>query len=461
VSAPRISQVAPGSPAEAAGLRVGDEVLSIDGAEPIDVIEWQQMIDGEAPVLLVHREGAPIDRRVVVAKGNGEPLGARVDSAVFDRIRTCDNHCEFCFIYQLPKGMRPSLYLKDDDYRLSFLYGNFTTLTRFTELDAERVISERLSPLYVSVHASDPAVRSALLRNPRGATSLRWLDVLLENDIEVHAQVVVCPGVNDGEVLSDTLLAFLDRFADVHSVGVVPLGLSDHSNEPNMRPHSAEEAAAVIDQVERTAALSRAMFGQGRIFASDEFYLIAHRALPDLAALDDLTQVENGIGMIRTFEESFRTRQPTGAEGGATGFFREVDGAPPWGYRAERAEPTMAAMSGRPTVVLTGAYGARIIPDLLAEAGLADVEVITVENRFFGGNISVAGLMTGSDIARTITSHGAGATYLLPDVCLHEGRLIDGMTLDELPGHVEVVATEGAALRTHLEAATLPAGSRS
>ena len=451
MSAPRISHVAPGSPAELAGLLVGDEVLSIDGAEPLDVIEWQQMADGADLELLVRRVGAPIDRRVRVAKDTGEPLGARVDSAVFDKIRTCDNHCEFCFIYQLPKGMRKSLYLKDDDYRLSFLYGNFTTLTRFTELDAERVVTERLSPLYVSVHAADPDVRAGMLRNARGATSLRWLDVLLENGIEVHAQVVVCPGVNDGPVLEETLLGFLDRFATVASVGVVPLGISDHSDEPNMRPHTAAEADATLASVERAASLSLQLLGRRRIFASDEFYLIARRPLPPLASLEDLTQIENGIGMIRTFEESFRTRRESQATLGGTGFFQSVDGAPPWGYRAERAAASDATTTGRRPVVLTGAYGAQIIPPLLAEADLDEVEVLEVENRFFGGNISVAGLMTGEDIARTIKAHGGLGTYLLPDVCLHEGLLIDGGTVDQLPGHVEVVPTDGAALRNHLE----------
>ena len=426
-------------------------MLSIDGAEPLDVIEWQQMTDGGDLELLVRHDGALIDRKVRITKADGEPLGARVDSAVFDRIRTCDNHCEFCFIYQLPKGMRKSLYLKDDDYRLSFLYGNFTTLTRFTELDAERVVTERLSPLYVSVHASDPDVRASLLRNARGATSLRWLDVLLENGIEVHAQVVVCPGVNDASVLEETLLAFLDRFADVASVGVVPLGISDHSNEPNMRPHTAWEADATLQLVERAAALSRNLLGRRRIFASDEFYLIAQRPLPPLSSLDDLTQIENGIGMIRSFEESFRTRHQSQAAHSATGFFQSVDGAPPWGYRAERGAISQAAITGRPPVVLTGAYGAMVIPSLLEDAGLDGVEVLVVENRFFGGNIAVAGLMTGEDVTRTIVEHGSTATYLLPDVCLHEGLLIDGMAIDDLPGHVEVVPTDGSALRRHLE----------
>ena len=149
-----------------------------------------------------------LQREVVVDKPDGSPMGVEVDSALFDRVRTCDNHCEFCFIYQLPPGLRRSLYVKDDDYRLSFLYGNFTTLTRFTEADLERVVSEGLGPLYVSIHATDPGKRTEMLRNRRGATSLRWLRTLLDHGVEVHGQVVVCPGLNDGAWLEDTCLLY-------------------------------------------------------------------------------------------------------------------------------------------------------------------------------------------------------------------------------------------------------------
>ena len=191
----------------------GDEIVSIDGEVPTDVIRWQMLVDEADPTFELVRGGLEVE--LTVDKAAGEPLGAEVDAAIFDRVRTCDNHCEFCFIYQLPKGLRRSLYLKDDDYRLSFLYGNFTTLTRFTELDLERVVTERLSPLYVSIHATDPEVRSRMLRNPRGAYSLRWLRALLDHDIEVHGQVVVCPGINDGDVLDDTLFGVLDRFPEL------------------------------------------------------------------------------------------------------------------------------------------------------------------------------------------------------------------------------------------------------
>ena len=203
----------PGSPADAAGLVPGDEIVRVDGLAPRDVIEWQYATDVADPSLDVVRQG--LDLELTVPKREGESLGIEVQSAVFDRVRTCDNHCEFCFIYQLPKGMRRSLYLKDDDYRLSFLYGNFTTLTRFTEADLERVVTERLSPLHVSIHATDHHIRNRMLKNSRGGMSLRWLRALLDHGIEVRGQVVVCPGVNDGDVLDDTLAGVLDRFPEL------------------------------------------------------------------------------------------------------------------------------------------------------------------------------------------------------------------------------------------------------
>src|SRR6266536_1974582 len=191
----RVVAVAPGSPAASTGIQPGDEVLSLNGEAVRDVIRYQ--IQADEPVVELELRRGGLEQLTVVEKAAGAPLGLELASPVFDRVQTCDNHCPFCFIHQLPKGMRRSLYLKDDDYRLSFLYGNFTTLTRFTEADLERVISERLSPLYVSIHATDPDMRAQLLRNRRGATSLRWLAALLDAGIDVHGQIVVCPGVND------------------------------------------------------------------------------------------------------------------------------------------------------------------------------------------------------------------------------------------------------------------------
>jgi putative radical SAM enzyme (TIGR03279 family) len=453
VSAPVISEVAEDSPAARAGLAVGDSLVSVNGIVPLDVIEYQQLVDGAVVELVVHRPRSPVDRRVRIEKTEGEPLGLRVDSAVFDRIRTCDNHCEFCFIYQLPKGLRRSLYLKDDDYRLSFLYGNFTTLTRFTELDAERVITERLSPLYVSIHATDPEVRAQMLRNRRGATSLRWLDVLLEAGIEVHGQVVVCPDVNDGGILEETLLDCLDRFGALASVAVVPLGLSKYSTEPAMRPHSLEEARAALDLVEAISDAGSRLRGRRAIFASDEYYLMADRPLRPLDYYQDIDQLENGIGMAAQFIDEATSSDPSGAQR-HTGFFQAVDGAPPWGYRAERSALSSSRSSEAPTL-LSGELGAPILRSALAKMGRSEIEVVAVANEFFGGTTGVTGLMTATDVSRTIIERGETRRWVLPDICLNEGRFLDGAGIEDLPVEVEVVATTGTALRQLVDQVTL------
>jgi NifB/MoaA-like Fe-S oxidoreductase len=388
---------------------------------------------------------------VHVDKAPGEPLGVEVSSAVFDRIKTCDNHCAFCFIYQLPKGMRRSLYLKDDDYRLSFLYGNFTTLTRFTELDAERILTERLGPLFVSIHATDPDLRARLLRNPKGATSLRWLRVLLDGGIEVHGQIVVCPGVNDGDAFEDTLAGILDRYAELASVGVVPLGLSRYSNEPEMRPHTTAEAAGVLDTVDEWQRLFRRTLGHRMVFAADEYYLLAGRAIPPAGHYEGFPQHENGIGIARAFADAFHRPGAAGPGGVRHGFFAAVDAAPAEGYRAPRLATVPAGLDDRPVTVLTGTYGARLLTPLVERHPRHDVDVTEISNDFFGGNIGVAGLLTGADVARALDRTDPGRRCLLPDACLNEGRFLDGLTLADLPRDVEVVPADGASLRRALD----------
>ena len=452
MSAPTVTSVTAASAAARAGLAVGDEILSLNGHEPRDVIDFQQLSDRADLSVLIRRAGAPLPRLVRVDKGAGEPLGVEVSSAVFDRIRTCDNHCAFCFIYQLPKGMRRSLYLKDDDYRLSFLYGNFTTLTRFTELDAERILTERLGPLFVSIHATDPELRAHMLRNPKGATSLRWLQVLLDGGIEVHGQIVVCPGVNDGDALEDTLAGILDRFPSLASVGAVPLGVSRYSNEPEMRPHTVQEAQRVLDTVEEWQGLFRRAVGHRMVFAADEYYLLAGRELPPARHYEGFPQHENGIGMARAFSESF-VRPSRGGPGGVRhGFFAAVDSAPAQGYRAPRLPALPGASDERPVCVLTGTYGSRVLEPLLAAHPRHDeIELRAIPNAFFGGNIGVAGLLTGEDLSRALEDVPESVRCLLPDACLNEGRFLDGLTLADLPRPVEVVPSDGRSLRVALD----------
>ncbi|MGB3734396.1 MAG: DUF512 domain-containing protein, partial [Ilumatobacter sp.] len=350
--APLVVSVATGSPAESVGVLPGDEIVRVNGEVPRDIIEWQMATDEADVELDVLRGG--LDLSMTVEKAEGASLGIEVSSAVFDRVRTCDNHCEFCFIYQLPKGMRRSLYLKDDDYRLSFLYGNFTTLTRFTEADLERVVTERLSPLHVSIHATDPDVRSQMLKNPRGAMSLRWLRALLDHDIAVKGQVVVCPGVNDGAILDDTMAGILDRYPELESVAVVPLGISKFNGEDAMRFHTLAEAQAVVDTVADWQDVFQATLGKRMVYAADEYYLMAQRPFPDAERYDDFAMHEDGIGMARTFEAEFNG---TAAEvtGVRSGFFAAVD-----------APPNPAAYTGLRSPCATA-------PDPVAGVGQSDV----------------------------------------------------------------------------------------
>ena len=452
MSLPRVVAVAPGSPAQRAGLEPGDEVVSLNGQQPRDVIQWQLLTDDADLDVEVRRGGLDLD--LSIPKRAGEPLGAEVHSALFDQVRTCDNHCEFCFIYQLPPGLRQSLYVKDDDYRLSFLYGNFTTLTRFTELDLERVVTEGLGPLFVSIHATDPDVRTRMLRNRRGATSLRWLGALLDHGVEVHGQVVVCPGVNDGPVLDDTLAGLLDRYPRLATMCVVPLGLSRYSKEGDLRVHTVDEAAAVVDTVEDWQDVFLSTLSRRLVFAADEYYLLAGRSFPSADAYEGFPQHENGVGMARTFELELLGAKETGT-GVHAGFFSWVDGAPPEGYRAprlvNRPDHGPNQSPNRPTAVLTGEYGARVLRPLLDGVGRDDVRVLPVRNEFFGGNIGVTGLLVGEDIARVLRDEPEGHRYLLPDVCLSKGAFLDGTTPADLPRRVEVVATDGVALRNALE----------
>jgi NifB/MoaA-like Fe-S oxidoreductase len=359
------------------------------------------------------------------------------------------------------------------------------------------VITEGLSPLNVSIHATNPDRRSDLLRNRRGAPSLRWLRVMLDAGIEVHGQLVVCPGLNDGDVLDDTLAGILDGFPELASVHAVPLGISQFNREPALRLHTYDEACAVVDTVHKWQEVYLASLGRRVVFAADEYYLMAGRSFPPADAYEGFCQHENGVGMVRTLELEL-TGRASSATGVADGFFAWVEGrtdsgasissvtatgsplagavrgdAPPDGYRAPRMLPLVdadpvAPRSGSvvhltprrnaPVGVLTGEYGAavlrQLLPPVLSDLGRSfadhDVRIIPVRNEFFGGNTAVAGLMTGADISRVLAAEPEGHRYLLPDVCLSRGVFLDGMRADELPRPVEIIKTDGLALRSAL-----------
>ena len=342
MSAPTVTSVTAASPAARAGLAVGDELLSIDGQEPRDVIDFQRLSDAGDLSVLVRRAGAPLPRLVRVDKAAGEPLGVEVSSAVFDRIRTCDNHCAFCFIYQLPKGMRRSLYLKDDDYRLSFLYGNFTTLTRFTELDAERILTERLGPLFVSIHTTDPELRAQHAAQPEG----RHQPALAAGAPRRRHR-----GARPDRRLPGRQRRRRARGHAGRDPGPLPGAGQRGRRAARAQPvlqrardapaHGRTEAERVLDTVDEWQRLFRRALGHRMVFAADEYYLLAGRDLPPARHYEGFPQHENGIGMARAFAESF-ARPAAGGPGGVRhGFFASVDAAPAEGYRAPRL-PTRA-----------------------------------------------------------------------------------------------------------------------
>jgi NifB/MoaA-like Fe-S oxidoreductase len=309
----------------------------------------------------------------------------------------------------------------------------------------------------------------------------------------VHGQIVVCPGVNDGAVLEDTMVGILDEYPELTNVAVVPLGVSRYNNEARMRPHTTEEAAAVVATVHAAQLRFIELLGQPMVFAADEYYLLAGLPFPDAAAYGAFDMHEDGIGMARAFETEFHGQSGDHTIGVQPGFFAWVDGAPAEGYRAPRWEVTSSAsestavasgaarrpistLSGSgstavelsprrprpdaPTGILTGPYGAQVLGPLVASLGRDDVRVIPVENQFFGGNTGVSGLMVGSDLARVLADEPVGHRYLLPDVCLSGGVFLDGTAPGDLPRPVEVIATDGVALRRALDVA-VPAGASS
>jgi putative radical SAM enzyme (TIGR03279 family) len=465
---PQIAAIDRSSAAFRVGLVVGDRVVSVNGVVPRDILEWQRLVESDDVdiCILRGRETLEFD----LTRQPGEPLGVSISSAVFDRIHTCDNHCEFCFIYQLPKGMRRSLYMKDDDYRLSFLFGNFTTMTRFTEADLERVIDERLSPLYVSIHSPDPHVRSDMLRNVRGGFSLRWMKVLLDNDIQIRAQIVLCPGVNDGEILESTLAGLLEQYPTLESIAIVPLGLSRFNSEDRMRVHTRAEAELVIETVAKWQSRYVRAIGCQPINLADEFYLVAQKTVPEASQYGEFPMLEDGVGLVRSFLDSFAGTGPD-LMGKQSGFFASVDVASPTDYvrmvnpaadtglRSSVPVPVSLRvrkqMVDKPVAIVTGSYGASIMRNALHEQNFADVAILEVKNQYFGGNTAVAGLMTFEDIHRVLSDDNGEHLYLLPDVCLNDGVFLDGGLLDDLSREfdVEVLPTSGSSLRDRLESA--------
>lgn len=423
-----IESVEPGSLGDEIGLRPGDEIFSINGSRMEDVIDYRFLIADEVVTLQI-APGGDRDRiyTITVEKEADETLGVMFTADVFDGIRICNNNCDFCFVYQNPRRMRRSLYIKDDDYRLSFLHGDFITLTNLTEAHFRRIIDLNLSPLYVSIHATDPQVRVQMLRNPKGALLWEHLGRLFDHGIQIHGQVVLCPGMNDGPILTRTIEEMAACYPNCLSMAIVPVGLTGHRRGlPAMRLVNRPEANAVIDRVEAWQRRFKRELGARFVYASDEMYLLAERPFPPASHYEAEGQYENGVGLVAHFQTEWR--------------------------RAERRLPKALPRPRRVTLV-TGTLAAPVLAPAVSRLNAVEglqVELAAVVNDFFGPSVTVAGLLTGSDIVAQCRSRRRPDVFLVPDLALRGDRFLDDLTLAdvarELVTQVVVVPHRAGAL---------------
>lgn len=398
----RIVRVEPDSTAGRMGLAPGDCLLAVNGTPVRDVIDVQFYGSEEALTLTFLREG-----QVYTAKGRreyGEELGLEFASMLFDGVRVCRNRCEFCFVAQMPAGLRRSLYVRDDDFRLSFLTGSFVTLTNLTEVDWERIAAQGLSPLYVSVHATDAAIRARLLGRDRIPDVREQLRRLADLSVEIHTQVVLVPGVNDGPVLEQTVSDLAALYPSVASVSLVPVGLTRFQRAP-IRRYVRGEAKALLAQAKIWRERFRREFGSRFVYPSDEFYLLAEVPVPAASEYDDFPQIENGVGLVRMFLDD-------------------------WG----RVRRGLARGKGRLPRAMTWVTGSLFAPVLREVGGWLDselgvaVDVVSVSNGFFGETVTVAGLLTAEDVVAALRARPLGEWVVLPRTMLdHDGAL----TLDD------------------------------
>ncbi len=404
-----VHTVSAGSPAARLGLGPGSVLLAVDGNPLCDALDYQYYTAAAHFALSCEQGGQR--RTLTVQKGEYEPFGCDFATYLGDEQHACQNHCLFCFIDQLPKGLRPSLYFKDDDERLSFLYGNYITLTNLSEREVERICKLHISPLFVSVHTTDPALRVRMLANKRAGEVLSYLARFAAAGIELNCQVVLCRDINDGAQLRKTLDDLLALGDAVNSVAVVPAGVTAHRQGLYpLQAYEAAGAAAQLDILEEYAARCRQKTGRSIVYPGDEWYLTAHRPIPEAAFYDDFAQLEDGVGMWRRYHDDFLKA-----------------------LAAHRGLVLPHACD-----VVTGTLAAPLIRQtaaaLMRRCRQVRVAVHAVRNDFFGGNVSVAGLVTGRDIIAQCKGRLQSRSLLVPEVMLRDGndRFLDDVTLKDL-----------------------------
>ena len=423
----RITEVKRRSLAARGGIRAGDLLVSLNGHEIGDVLDYHFYLADEEITLSLMRADEPYT--VTLEKEEYDDIGLGFETPLMDRKQSCRNKCVFCFIDQLPKGLRESLYFKDDDARLSFLHGNYITLTNLTDRDVDRIIEMHVSPINVSVHTTNPELRVTMMKNPHAGESLRHLYRLAEAGTELHGQIVLCRGLNDGAELDRTMRDLAALYPALTSVSVVPAGLTRHREGLYpLSPFSKEECAAVLDQVNAMADTCFATHGSRLFFCSDEFYLTAERPLPTEEFYEGYPQLENGVGMLTSFRTEFEEGRPL--------------------VRPRRRRRTVSLATGVAAYPLLSELADR----LMAENPWLSVRVYAIKNYFFGESITVAGLLTAGDIIDQLSGLDLGDVLLLPAATLRSERdlFLDGKTVRDvsraLSVRVEMCENDGEEL---------------
>ncbi len=410
-----ISEIIPGTIACRLQLEAGDKVLTINGKAPMDMIDYQYLTTDPFIKLEIEKTDGR-KKSYFVKKAYDEDLGIVFTANVFDRIRECANQCLFCFVRQMPAGCRDSLYVRDDDYRMSFMQGNFITGTNLNSKDLERIKTRKLSPLYFSVHTTDPEQREYLLQNKRAGNILPLLTDLVENGIQLHTQIVLCPGINDGKYLEKTIHDLAALFPGVESVAVVPVGLTKFQIHEELRCFTQEECARVIDYLEERQQVFLEKFGARFVFPSDEFYIAAGREIPSDETYEEFAHLENGVGLTRYLHTSFEMA---------------------W----EDYKDTVLDKPRHVTIV-TGKSGYPAIRPLVEKMNTIpnlEIETIIAENKFFGATVTVTGLLTGSCLLAALTDWRKTQIEPLPIVFISQSMLkfetdlfLDDMTVSQV-----------------------------
>ena len=399
----KVTAVQPESIAQELGLREGTELLAVNGRELEDFLDWEFLTAEERFLLHVRQPGGE-EIEFDIERPLAEPIGLSLEPA---RIRRCANRCDFCFVDGLPDGLRDVLYIRDDDYRLSFRYGNFATLTNLKSKDVERIIEYRLSPLYVSVHATDPTVRRYLLRNPTAPEIIPQLRSFAEHGIEFHTQVVMSPGVNDGKVLQQTLRELYDFGPAIVGCSVVPVGLTEFSKHHLVREPTRDECRAAVSLVEARAAIALSERGTHWAFGADELYVRADLPLPPAEIYDGFDQVENGVGAVRWLQQ-----------------------------RIASSAEAISGWEGRRIGVVTGTAMAGLMPmvlEPLARVTGASFELLPVVNSLFGASVTTAGLLPGAAVQAALQGRRDLDLALLPGESVNDdGLFVDGMSTELL-----------------------------